>query len=307
MPLNDSISMTLDGVQTTTTVEFSNQYQKDAVFIGDSIAPINEVTGSKKERVAKQLDRLRQIKGINLPAKVVSKNNFPTGAGIASSASAFSALTAACIYALDLKVDSKEQSILNRLAGSGSAARSVPGGFVIWHASSKSKESYAEQLYPEDYWDLADVILVVSNQEKKHSSLVGHSLADTSPFFAVRKKTAQSNNKQLMVALAEKDLAKLGEVIEKEMFILHSLAMTSTPSLLYWSPETVGVLDHVNQLREDGLQVYATLDAGPNVHLISAESSAQKLINYFKELEIASQIYHCRVGGGVRQLEEHLF
>ncbi len=307
LPLNDSISMTLSGVKTITTVEFSNKYQDDTVAIGDSSTPISQVNGSKKERVVKQLDRLREIKGVNLPAKVVSKNNFPMGTGIASSASAFSALTAACLKALNLEVSLKEQSVLTRLAGSGSASRSVFGGFVLWHTADSSEESYAEQLYSQDYWDLSDIILVVSDEEKKHSSLFGHSLIKTSPFFNARLESVQETNQQLLAALENKDFKALGEALEREMFVFHSTAMTSQPSLLYWSPKTIEVLKQVRRLRQDGVEVYATLDAGPNVHLIAPAEQVQKLVSHFKNLEVADKIYHCRIGEGVRYTNQHLF
>lgn len=307
LPLNDSISMTLSEVKTVTTVEFSNKYQEDVVAIGDSSSPITQVEGSKKKRVVKQLNRLRKAGETNFPAKVVSKNNFPMGTGIASSASAFSALTAACIQALNLKASPQEQSILTRLAGSGSATRSVFGGFVLWHAADNSDESYAEQLYSPDYWDLSDVILVVSEEEKKHSSLFGHSLIKTSPFFKARLEFVRKTNEQLLAALENKDFKALGEALEREMFVFHSTAMTSQPSLLYWSPKTIEVLKQVRQLRQGGLEVYATLDAGPNVHLITPTGQAEKLVSYVKNLKLVNKIYHCRIGEGVRYTNQHLF
>lgn len=136
LPINDSISMTLEGVFTHTTVEFSKDYKEDEVLLGDISNPISRVGGSKKSRVVKHLNRFREINNTKLRARVVSTNNFPTGAGVASSASAFCALTLALIDAFKMEFSQREQSVLTRLAGSGSATRSIYGGFVQWLAAS---------------------------------------------------------------------------------------------------------------------------------------------------------------------------
>ncbi len=307
LPLNDSISMSLDQVKTHTTVEFADQYDQDQVLIGDETHPLQLVSGKKKSRVTDQLGFLREKAGIELKAKVVSQNNFPMGAGIASSASAFSALTAACLEALEIEVDKKEQSILTRLAGSGSATRSVFGGFVRWYHSDQSENCFAKQLYKPGYWSLADLILVVSSKHKKYSFLSGHQLAQTSPFLQAKVKQTKKANDQLEGAFKSKDFSLLGEVIEQEMFSLHSVAMTSDPSILYWSAETIDILKEVRQLRREGLEVYATLDAGPNVHLIMEQKNLDTIEKRFKQGFGVKRMYRCQVGKGVKTTSNHLF
>ncbi len=307
LPANDSISMTLGSIYSHTTVEFSPQYDQDLVEIGDQNHSPQPVAGSKKTRVTTHLARFRKLASIELKAKVVSQNNFPLGAGIASSASAFSALTAACIAALGLQVSKKRQSILTRLAGSGSATRSVFGGFVRWQKGRESNQSYAYQLFPADYWALADVVLVISNQEKKFSSLQGHSASAQSSLTNARVRQTKLDNQGLEQALAQKNFAALGKIIEKQMYLLHAVAMTSNPAILYWQPGTVWVLQQVQRLRQQGVQVYATLDAGPNPHLIVEQVNAHRVIEYFKNSQYVQDYFCCPVGRGTRFTSKHLF
>ncbi|MBD3279264.1 MAG: diphosphomevalonate decarboxylase [Candidatus Pacebacteria bacterium] len=307
LPLNDSISMTLDTIFTHTTVEFGPQYAKNEVWLSDSKTKATLAKDQKQARVLQQLKRLRRLAGVKDFAKVVSHNNFPTGAGIASSASGFSALTAACLAALNIQVDKKQQSILTRLAGSGSATRSVYGGFVKWHQGKNSESSYAEQLYDQDHWDLANIILVTESAAKKHSSLIGHARSKSSPFMVARLKAVLQHNQDLETALKSKDFQLLGQVIEQEMFSLHAVTMTSQPPILYWNGTTVEILHEVRKLRDQGLESYATLDAGPNVHLITESSNIKKLQKHFSDFVGVKQIFVCKVGKGVKITKQHLF
>lgn len=174
LPYNDSISMNLSNCLTGTTVEFSSDYQKDQVFIDNK-----KVAGKKEERVIQILDLIRKKATLTLNAKIYSKNNFPQGAGIASSSSAFSALALAGTAAAGLSLSKKELSILAR-RGSGSACRSIISGFAQWKTGKENEDSYAVQIAPENFWALRDLVLVVSDKEKKTGSLEGHRLALTS-------------------------------------------------------------------------------------------------------------------------------
>src|SRR5690606_345496 len=116
-------------------------------------------------RVSAHLDRVRALAGIETPARVASRNSFPTGAGIASSASAFAALTVAACAAAGLDLSERDRSILARL-GSGSAARSIPAGFVEWTTGEHSEDSYAYAIAPPEHWDLRDLIAIVQTGHK---------------------------------------------------------------------------------------------------------------------------------------------
>jgi len=158
--LNDSVSMNLSGAYTTTTVDFSPDYTEDEVLFCsyplDIPSPKREfikMDALEARRIVEHLDRVRKKSGIPDKAKVVTKNSFPKGAGAASSASGFAALTVAGFAAAGLKLSEKELTIFARL-GSGSACRSIPDGFVVWQKGNSSETSYAYSLYPHTYWDL---------------------------------------------------------------------------------------------------------------------------------------------------------
>ena len=160
IPMNGSISMTLDAAQTITTVEFSADLDRDILVLNE------EDAGEKATaRASKHLDHLRELAGTDLRARIVSRNTFPTGAGIASSASGFACLTMAAAGALGLELDTPELSRIARL-GSGSASRSIDGGFVEWIPGDSHESSYAVELAPADHWDLVDIIAIVSQDEK---------------------------------------------------------------------------------------------------------------------------------------------
>jgi diphosphomevalonate decarboxylase len=164
IPLNNSISMNLDHATTTTTVAFAPALNGDEIVIGGASA-----NTAQRARVSAHLDRVRALAQIETRARVASQNNFPMGAGIASSASAFAALSLSATRAAGLELPERALSILAR-QGSGSASRSIPGGFVEWLAGSESANSYAIQLAPPEFWDLRDVIAIVSTTEKEVGS-----------------------------------------------------------------------------------------------------------------------------------------
>ena len=174
LPENSSLSMNLDGLYTETTVIWDHSLDTNSLFLNN----LPDV-GMAFARVVKHLNLLREyVTDLPKYAKVISKNNFPMGAGIASSASSFAALTVAAISAAGVRFPEKTLSSLARL-GSGSASRSIPTGFVEWHQGEDHESSYAESIMAPDYWDLVDVIVVVSDSHKKVGSTEGHQSART--------------------------------------------------------------------------------------------------------------------------------
>jgi diphosphomevalonate decarboxylase len=254
--------MNLAALTTTTTVEFRSDLADDVVTIDDV-----EATGSARERVIAHLDRVRALANINAKASVISHNNFPAGTGLASSASAFAALTAAACVAAGLQLSADALSRLARRA-SGSACRSVPGGFVLWDACDEDDCSFGRTIAPADHWDLTDVIAIVESAHKATGSTEGHALADTSPFQAVRVASTPGRLECCKAALLSRDFPALADVIEEDTLAMHAVMMTSAPSLLYWRPATLAVMQAVRAWRKDGLPVGFTIDAGPNVHCI---------------------------------------
>ena len=305
MPLNDSISMNLDALVTETTVEFGSALEHDEVVIGGE--PADEKTFV---RVVEHLGRIRYEANIETKARVHSRNNFPSAAGLASSASAFAALTLAGTRAAGLEWNERQLSILAR-RGSGSAARSVPGGFVEWLAATNmtytSEQSYARQLMPPDAWDLRDVIAIVSPDAKKVGSSEGHAVAQTSPFLAERIARLPMRYHRVRREVLAKHLKGMGPDLESEAIELHMLAMTSRPPIFYWAPGTVRVLDAVRQWRVEGLDAYYTLDAGPNVHILVEAQDADELARRVRALDGVQEVFSSGPGGGARLSENHLF
>ncbi|MCL4487783.1 MAG: diphosphomevalonate decarboxylase [Chloroflexi bacterium] len=301
VPLNDSISMNLDHAQTRTTVEFDGSLNDDRIVVGDL-----EAEGQTRERVVTQLDRVRKLASIDTKARVESRNNFPTGAGIASSASGFAALTVAAAHAAGLDLVERELTILARQA-SGSACRSVPAGFVEWIAGSNGNDSYAASVAPASHWDLRDVIAVVSTQAKHVGSTEGHAAATTSPFLAERVRLLPARFHQIRRALLDRNLALMGPAMEEDAVELHFVAMTSRPPIYYWTPGMVRVIEAARQWRADGLAVYFTLDAGPNVHLICESKDADQVAALGREVPDVHQLIVNAPGGAARLSEEHLF
>ena len=303
VPLNDSLSMNLAAATTTTSVAFDAKLEHDRVVINGGEL---EAASPAATRVVAHLDRLRARAKLEAKARVESNNNFPAGAGIASSASAFAALTLAATHAAALELSERELSILAR-QGSGSAARSIPPGFVEWLTSWDANNSYAASIAPAEHWDLRDVIAIVSAEEKKIGSTEGHRLASTSLFLPERLNALPTRFHHVRRAILAKDLALLGPAIEEDAIELHLIAMTSRPPIFYWSPAMVRVIQNALQWRAEGLPVYFTLDAGPNVHLICEAKDADEVAARTKKIAEVEQVIVNAPGAGARLVEQHLF
>ncbi len=301
LPYNSSISMNLSEAYTTTTVEFSPKYNKDEIYFDSQ-----RMESAEAERVLRQLDRLRNIARSKLFVKVATTNSFPKSAGIASSASGFAALTLAAARALGLKLSEKELSILTRI-GSGSAARSIPDGFVQWQDGIDNDSSYAYSLYNPNYWDLLDIIIIVNQSKKKVSSTQGHENAQSSPFFQARLKNLPKRIKMLKDSLKNKDFAKFGKLVEEEAIELHTIMMTQKPPLFYWIGVTMDIIHSVLKWREEGIPVYFTIDAGPNVHLICEGKDKQGVLEKIKQIKEVDEIIINKPNQGVRLISSHLF
>ncbi len=300
IPANSSLSMTLDGLETRTTVQFDTKLDTDRLILNGE-----PVDGDALARVSTTLDQLRQLAELDTSALVRSENSFPTGTGIASSASAFAALVLAGATALGLCLSERELSRLARI-GSGSASRSIPGGFVEWQAGTDHESSYAASIAGPEHWDLVDYIVLVSSQHKAVSSSLGHQLAGTSPLQAARVADAERRLDLCRKALLEKDFPALGAVVEQDSNLMHSVMMTSTPPLYYWAPGTLEIMAAVREWREDGLQVCFTIDAGPNVHVLCPGAEAEAVKRKLTSLVNIKSILKCTPGGPAWLLEPEI-
>lgn len=304
LPQNNSISMTLADAHTTTTLEWlpARDLTRDELTL-DGV----RLDERKAARLVRHLDRVRTLATVDYRARVVSQNNFPMASGIASSASGFAALTTAACHALGLNLDATRLSAIAR-RGSGSASRSLFGGFVEWERGHDDASSVAHQLHPADHWDLYDVVAVVSGAEKAVSSEQGHGLAGSSPLNRGRVAGLDHALAEVRTALADRDLHRLGPVIEQDALAMHAVMMTSIPSLLYWQPGTLEIIHAIRQWREqEGLAAYFTIDAGPNIHVICEAATAPIVQSRLQTLSSVQQIIVSRPGPAPVVLREHLF
>ncbi len=286
LPANGSISMNLDGCLTETSVLFDPELAGDSVWLALGGGEEEPASGRAFERVIAQIERLRAMAGNRWPVQVRSRNNFPSDAGIASSAAAFAALTCATCAALGLDVSERELSRLTRLSGSGSACRSIPAGFVEWHTDGTDAGSWAEQIAAPDHWALSDLVAVIDTGAKRVSSLHGHSLAPTSPFFDARLAELPQRLAEVRQAIIERDIERLGVATEADAISMHAVMMTQRPPAFYWLPATLLVIQAVQRWREqDHIQAYCTIDAGPNVHVICEASDAPEVESRLCELD----------------------
>lgn len=301
IPFNNSISMNLSGARTRTTVEF------DLAFTGDTLVIDGRpAIGAARARVSRHLDRIRTLAGTQSHALVVSENNFPMGTGVASSAAAFAALSVAGTAALSIDLSERELTELARL-GSGSAARSIPDGYVELKTGGGHTASFAYTLHAPDYWDLRDIVAIVSRQKKPVGSSQGHAAAETSPHFTTRLAELPARLKAVRKALRNRDIQALGEAAEADAISLHVVAMTSQPPIYYWAPATVRLIHAVQEWRRDGLPVYFTLDAGPNVHLICEADHEADVLSRVAEID---EVLETLVNGpaeGARLIPDPLF
>jgi diphosphomevalonate decarboxylase len=291
LPANGSISMNLAGLTSTTRVTFDPALPDDGLTLNGQA-----VTGAGLQRAIGLLDRVRRMAGLGWRAEIHSENNFPTGAGIASSASGFAALAVAAACAAGLDLDERQLSTLARTA-SGSACRSIPGGFVEWLPGGDDESSYAQSIAPPDHWDLVDCIAVISVAHKATVSQDGHARADTSPLQAGRVGGAAKRVDVCRAAILQRDFEALAAVMELDSNLMHAVIMTSTPPILYWQPATLAVIHAVPAWRAQGLPACYTIDAGPNVHVICPAAYAGEISARLAQIPGIQRIITAAPGG----------
>ena len=279
LPINPSISMTLKNCVTTCRIT----YKKSNRFSLESYLFEGKENEAFKSRIEKYLLSISDICPIlkELSLSIETENSFPHSAGIASSASAFGAIGYGIAHIEGGADINKRASELARL-GSGSAARSIAANYTVWgeYAPLNASDNYAigvDDIHP-DFADVKDTILLLDTGKKAVSSSDGHALMDTHPFKEARIAQASANVEKVISAMRAGDWQAFGDALENEALTLHSMMMTSQPSVMLLMPETLMVIEKVKTFRkETGLPVYFTIDAGPNVHLIYPESSAEKV------------------------------
>ena len=306
LPINGSISMILDSLYSTTTVEFQSDLTKDELIID------GEQEEDEAVRVINHLDRIRSLAkeqkliDRDLFASVVSKNNFPKSTGLSSSGSGFAALTIAACQSIGLNLSEKELSILAR-QGSGSACRCVCGGFVEWLDGDTSEQSYSQTFAESNSFVIKDLVAIVSEEKKFLSSTEGHDLAETSLFFKARQEKIGVKLAMVKKAVLQKDFITLGELVEAEALEFHSILLTSQPNMLLLYPGTVEVMQTVRLLRRTGVPVYFTINTGFNIHVLTLPKYEKKVLETLQNLSSVKRIIISGVGEKPKLLQDHLF
>ena len=270
IPNNSSLSLTLEAFYTETEVEFSELISEDEFYLDNRKDDITLL------KVSKFLDLFRDRLNIKTRAIVKSINHVPTAAGLASSASAFAALAAAANKASGLNLDDKELSTFAR-KGSGSATRSIYGGIVEWQKGDSDQTSYAIEIDDGD-WDIGMVVVLVNSNEKKISSTAAmKQTVLTSPYYPSWIKDSEKDLIDIKAAIKDRDIRKIGEISERNALKMHATMLAAKPPIMYFEPNSILVIQIVQQLREKGIAAYFTMDAGPNVKILCKLSDANTI------------------------------
>jgi diphosphomevalonate decarboxylase len=295
LPFQSSVSVTLAPLAVTTSVSFLTKGKADQVFINGAAAQ-----GSERQRVLDIVNVVRQASKRRLGlVRVDSSGSFPKAAGLASSAAAFAALSLAVRSAAGLARDVRQESILARL-GSGSASRSIQGGFCRWNRGKKNdgSDSFAQQLFDESHWPtLRLLVCMVSRSEKEVKSRDGmRSTVETSPYYAAWVSDAEREAKAIVPLIGRRDLQAVGELSERNAWRMHATAFAANPPLSYFKPQTLELISELAALRKKGVGAWFTLDAGPNPVLLTDAASEARVIAWAKKSG-ADEVVRCHPGG----------
>lgn len=274
LPMNSSLSLTLDAFYTDTKVIFDSDLTADEFYLNGILQDSKEIL-----KISRFLDLFCEYIGERTFARVESLNFVPTAAGLASSASAFAALTLATATALGLNLSREELSTLAR-RGSGSSTRSLFGGFVEWDMGTGSADSMAHPIDDAD-WDIGMIVLAVNTGQKKIASREGmdHTVA-TSPFYQAWVNTAKEDLQAIKQAIADRDFEQVGQITEHNGMKMHATTLSANPPFTYWSADSLLAQEAVRQVREEsGLSAYMTMDAGPNVKVLCRASQMAELVD----------------------------
>ena len=295
IPQTDSLSLTLNEFYTTTTVNFDNYLNSDLVAIDQHIL-------SKKEaqKVVHVLDIVRQLSGIKSFARVDSINHVPTAAGLASSASAFAALAGAASTAAGLNLSSRDLSRLAR-RGSGSATRSIYGGLVEWQKGTDDDSSFAQPVLENVDFPIEMLAVLVDTKKKKVSSRSGmQSSVETSPYYDAWRQVVANDMVAIKKAIKAKDIDQIGHIAEENALRMHALTFSADPGFTYFNGETLTIIKAVEDLRNQGVNCYYTMDAGPNVKVIYDRGNRSKIVEELSNIVGPERLVVSQPGPGIK-------
>lgn len=297
LPVTGSLSMTLDIFPTTTRVTLRPRAATDSVRLNGRRAE-----AGARVRVERFLDLVRDLAGRSERARVVTENTVPTGAGLASSASGFAALAAAASAAYGLRLDRRTLSRLAR-RGSGSACRSIFGGFVLWHAGTGFGAVGDESCYAEPLRSAIDPAMVVAIVDAGPKALPSRTAMRqtiaTSPLYRSWARANSAALEQIQAALCAGDLTEMGAIAEQNALGLHATMLAARPSIRYVAPRSLSILDRVDRLRAEGIPAYATIDAGPNVAVLCSRPDSDRVVAALSEVDGVAAVRVAHRGPGV--------
>lgn len=294
IPFHDSISVATAPTETHTTIEFGDFGRDEATIDGKS------VTEREMHRILAVVDEVRRRSGSRDAFRMVSRNNFPSNVGLGASASGFAALAVAACDAAGLELSLEEMSTIAR-RGAGSASRSVTGAFSLWKTGHDDEDSYSYQLCSEDFQIGIVVALIPAHKftDDAHKDVIA------SPFFHSRLSYIHGAIGEMQSAIRKRDIARIGELAEKDSLILHGITMTGLEELILWRPETVRVILEVKQMRKEGVPAYFSIDTGATVYVNTSSDLVPVVRERIRALGI--ETIECGVGGCTRTTDEHLF
>lgn len=300
LPTNNSLSVTLDGFYTKTTVAFDEALEQDQFTLDNQL-----ISGEQYDRVTAFLDLIRNAAGKrNLYAVVDSVNKVPTAAGFASSASGFAALAAASSRAIGLSLTDQELSRITR-QGSGSACRSIYGGFAEWEMGKEpdGSDSYAIPIAPVDHWDIRVAAVVLNATKKKVSSRTGmRRTVETSPFFAGWVDSNPVDLSGIKIGIKHRNFEKVGEITEANCLKMHATTLGSIPPFTYLQDTTLTVMQAVQSMRANGIPAFFTIDAGPNVKVLYLPENEKTVERTLLDIPGVTGVILSKTGQGVTYL-----
>ncbi len=278
IPNNNSLSMTLENLYTETIVNFSDS-DKDLFYLDNNLQDEKETA-----KISKYIDIFRKLASSDKRVEIESFNHVPTAAGLASSASGFAALSAALNSLFELNYEKENLTKLARL-GSGSASRSIYGGFVEWIKGEDHETSFAKKIDDGDF-DIAMIILVLNEEKKDISSRKAmKQTVETSPLYQSFVESSKKDIIAIKKAIKDRDIDEIGKIAEHNAMKMHATMLGSNPPIIYFKEKSIQAINKVKELRKMGLSVYYTMDAGPNVKLIVRKTEVDKIIKELKEFD----------------------
>ncbi len=296
IPYHDSISVCIEALSTTTTVEALQDLKKNEITINGK-----ELSTKDTKRVEIVLDKLKDLAQFSGSFKIVSENSLKIGKGLGFSASGFAALGTAASNALGLNLDKTSLSEVVRL-GAGSSTRSLAGGFAIWYAE-KMGRSYAEQLDAPQNMDFSMVIVPVHSNVRTDEA---HAEVLSSSLFKTRLTNIDSLLESMTEAIRNGDTATIGRLAEEDTLNLHAITMTGKSRMVLWEPETVRIIKETIRMREEGILGWYSVDTGPSVFINARKRNSETIAKCLREIGVMNAIVS-GIGGKPLLTKKHLY